>query len=310
MSRLLPSAKALFAFEAAARLCSFSRAATELNVTQPAVSQMLARLESHLEIRLFGRSAAGVELTEDGERLYRAVSGGFRAIEGALGEIRARGGGAETVTLSLSSAFTTHWLIPRMHRFRRAFPRTDLRFQLIAGPLCGPVEDVDLGMRFVAAEDPTYDAVLFVGETLLPVCSPAYHAAHEEGPDTLIHLAVGQPDWVETLERLTDARPGAATALSFSDYALVVQAALLGQGVALGWTSVASHLLREGQLVPAAGRALHTGRLCHLIASRRKKLRPQVADIRAWLLAEMRADLAELDRLYPNLGIGLDTLLP
>ena len=252
----------------------------------------------------------GVELTEDGERFYRAVAGGFRAIEGAIGEIRARSGGAETVTLSLSSAFTTHWLIPRIHRFRREFPRTDLRFQLIAGPLSGPVENVDLGMRFVAAEDPTYDAVLFVGETLLPVCSPAYHAAHGEGPDTLIHLAVGQPDWVETLERLTDARPGAATALSFSDYALVVQAALLGQGVALGWTSVASHLLREGQLVPAAGRALHTGRLCHLIASRRKKLRPQVADIRAWLLAEMRADLAELDRLYPNLGIGLDTLLP
>ena len=153
LRRKLPSANALFAFEAAARCGNFSKAALELYVTQPAVSRMLSRMEEHLNVKLFERAHGKVRLTEDGEILYTRISEGFRGIEAALDQIEARRTGTETITLSVSTAFTTHWLMPRMHKLRAAFPSVDLRFQLTSGPMRGPVTDVDLGLRFPHRDD-------------------------------------------------------------------------------------------------------------------------------------------------------------
>src|SRR6266568_7393030 len=99
LRRMLPSGNALFVFEAAARSGSFTAAAAELNVTQPAVSRMLARFEQYLGVRLFDRTAAGATLTEDGELLYRRVLDGFRSIESGLIELERRRRGTETITL-------------------------------------------------------------------------------------------------------------------------------------------------------------------------------------------------------------------
>ena len=106
LRRKLPSSHALFVFDAAARNGSFTAAAAELNVTQPAVSRMLGQFEDYLGVRLFDRTNGRAVLTEDGEILYRHVSDGFRSIEGGLIEIDRRRKGTETVTLSVSSAFT------------------------------------------------------------------------------------------------------------------------------------------------------------------------------------------------------------
>ena len=152
---MLPSSNALFVFDAAARNGSFTAAAAELNVTQPAVSRMLGQFEEHLGVRLFDRKAGRAVLTEEGELLYRRVLEGFRSIESGLVEIERRRKGTETVTLSVSSAFTTHWLMPRIDKLQRQFPQVDLRFQLISGALRGPVENVDLGMRFRDREEPS-----------------------------------------------------------------------------------------------------------------------------------------------------------
>ncbi len=124
LRRMLPSNHALFVFEAVARNRGFTRAAAELNVTQPAVSKAMAQLERHLGVRLVDRSGDGIALTEDGAILYRRVAEGFRGIEAALREIDIRRTGIDTVTLSLSSAFTTHWLMPGSTRFRRRFRRS------------------------------------------------------------------------------------------------------------------------------------------------------------------------------------------
>ncbi|MGY3368637.1 DNA-binding transcriptional LysR family regulator [Bradyrhizobium sp. GM2.4] len=133
---MLPSSNALFVFDAAARNGSFTAAAAELNVTQPAVSRMLGQFEDHLGVRLFDRKAGRAVLTEEGELLYRRVLEGFRSIESGLVEIERRRKGTETVTLSVSSAFTTHWLMPRIDKLQKQFPQVDLRFQLISGALC------------------------------------------------------------------------------------------------------------------------------------------------------------------------------
>jgi DNA-binding transcriptional LysR family regulator len=190
LRRMLPSSNALFVFDAAARNGSFTAAAAELNVTQPAVSRMLGRFEQYLGVRLFDRTAGGAILTEEGELLYRRVVDGFRSIETGLIEIERRRRGTETVTLSLSSAFTTHWLMPRIDKLQRRFPNVDLRFQLIAGSLRGPVENVDFGMRFRDRDDPDSNGALVMKEVMLPICSPGYRDADEEAVEgnTIIRL--------------------------------------------------------------------------------------------------------------------------
>jgi len=304
---MLSSSNALFVFDAAARTGSFTAAAAELNVTQPAVSRMLGRFEEYLGVRLFDRTANGAVLTAEGELLYRRVLDGFRTIESGLIEIERRRKGTETVTLSVSSAFTTHWLMPRIDKLRRQFPNVDLRFQLIAGSLRGAVENVDLGMRFRDRDDPDPSGVLVMKEVVLPICSPGYRDANpveasEEG-NTIIYLADTPGDWAAHYPDFLTRRHGPTKALSFSDYAVVVQAALLGQGIALGWFTVMSPWLLSGALVPASETLTTTRRVCELVHPRNRPIRPVAVEIQDWIIEQMRNDIAAIDKLYPNLGL-------
>jgi DNA-binding transcriptional LysR family regulator len=301
---MLPSSNALFVFDAAARNGSFTAAAAELNVTQPAVSRMLGQFEEHLGVRLFDRTAGRAVLTEEGELLYRRVLEGFRSIETGLIEIERRRKGTETVTLSVSSAFTTHWLMPRIDKLQRQFPQVDLRFQLISGALRGPVENVDLGMRFRDRDEPHSGGTLIMKEVMLPVCSPGYMSEAEpaEG-NTIIRLADTPGDWAADYPHFLTKRRGPAKALSFTDYAVVVQAALLGQGIALGWLTVASHWLLTGALVPASDTLTTTPRICEFLPPRNRSMRPVAAEIRDWITEQMRTEIAKIDELHPRLGL-------
>lgn len=314
MSRLrrkLSSANALFVFEATARRGNFTKAARELGVTQPAVSRMLSQLESHLETRLFERSTNGVTLTEDGRIFHRHLSSAFHEIEAAIDEIEARRHSKETVSLSVSTAFTTHWLMPRIHKFHNAFPSIELRFQLIPGFIQGRVDDVDIGMRFVDGEDSHHDAVFVLPEILIPVCSPSYKDKMQTQntlgallENTLIELTNSDSDWFSKFMPTDDESQPAKNSLQFSDYGIVLQAAILGQGVAVGWLNIVCHWLRTGALVPATQNAVATGRLCHLIRSRRKPMRPAISQIRSWIVEQTMDDLKAVDRKYPELGLA------
>jgi len=306
LRRMLPSSNALFVFDAAARNGSFTAAAAELNVTQPAVSRMLGQFEEHLGVRLFDRTAGRAVLTEEGELLYQRVLDGFRSIESGLIELEQRRKGSETVTLSVSSAFTTHWLMPRIDKLRRQFPKVDLRFQLIAGSLRGPVENVDLGMRFRDRYDPAPNGALVMKEVMLPICSPSYRDAEVEDAsdaNTIIRLADSPGDWTALYPSFLNRRRGPAKTLTFSDYAVVVQAALLGQGIALGWFTVTSHWMLTGALVPASETLTTTQRVCELVHPQDRPVRPVVVEIRDWIIEQLRCDLVAIDRLYPSLKL-------
>src|SRR5690606_19034421 len=114
-------------------------AAEELCVTGPAVSRTIARLEAHLGVALFRRTSAGAVLTAEGAALHSGISASFDEIEKTLLRVRrAQRPRLQTIVLSASSAFATHWFMPRLAGFRQRFPRVDIRFQLISGPLQGP----------------------------------------------------------------------------------------------------------------------------------------------------------------------------
>lgn len=302
LRELVPSADALVTFEVAARHLSFTRAAAELGVSQPAVSRSVQRLEQALGLRLFVRLHRALVLTEAGERLYRDVALGLTHIYASLADLRRETGGRAAVTVSGSTAFATYWLLPRMARFRQRHPDIDLRFQATDRDIDLVAAGVAIGIRMGEGNWPEYQSWHFVDEEVYAVCSPSYlngrpppASLRELARETLIHLdepyrpRIGWADWF----RFQGVKPNEFDqGLHLNDYAVALQAALEGQGVALGWRHLVDHLLARGQLVqavPHVYRSDRTVRSFYVVAPAGRPLTPQVAALRDWLLRESHA---------------------
>lgn len=307
LSLIMRSPRALLIFEAAARLGSCSAAAREFNLTQPSISRNIAGLEEALDVPLFLRSPTGLTLTADGEMLYRTLTEALHRIDGVLAQIGQRTERKQVVELSLSTAFVTHWFVPRMREFQASFPEVDLRFQLISGALRGAVGSVDLAMRRCGNGEVDTFTWPFAPEIVLPVCSPTYLAQHGSIDDApaarkhrLLQFADSDINWRSWPSKRADVATPPGNWIEFSDYAVAIQTAMSGQGIALGWVSAVSRLLLDGALVPASTRRLMTGQTFALVAPRGRPVRDVVLRIRDWMIAEMRDDLGRLGGLWPE----------
>ncbi|MBT9385244.1 LysR family transcriptional regulator [Pseudooceanicola sp. CBS1P-1] len=294
----VPSTGALFMFEAAARLQSFTAAAREFNVTQPAISRAIGALERHLGYRLFDRQPTGLSLTEEGKLLTAAIQGGFGQIELVLDELAARMSESRSVTLSVTSAFALHWLMPRFSRLTEDLPEVSLRYALIHGEPGGPLGDADLAIRHAWEEEPGHSLCCHIEERVIPVCSPAYLAQNgriEDAPGGAGHVLACQSGqlrvpWDVFLSRTDLPDMPAAQRLEFGDYALLMQSAIRGQSVALGWWHVIGSALESGELVPASRHILR-GRDRYALVARGGAGRqsPAVRAVIDWLVAEFAA---------------------
>lgn len=252
--------------EAVGRLENLTLAARELGMTQPAVSYQIKRIEDRLGVALFARRARGVEILPEGQILYRAVRSGLDGIEEAMQQIR-RLQRAPGLRIATDFGFAAFWLMPRVARFRSKYPEVDVR--ITASSMLQPLDrrEADISILFGGREDFPKDATLFIGEKVMPVCSPAYLAAHGPfpggkglGSTSLLHLDALQGDrwftwrsWLDLIgEDIEDGNHG----LVFNTYNLVIEAAVADQGVALGWDGLIDGAVRRGQLVPACDRAL------------------------------------------------------
>jgi LysR family transcriptional regulator, glycine cleavage system transcriptional activator len=306
LSRLIPSARGLLIFEAAARTGSFTAAAQEFNVTQPSVSRSVAQLEAAVGAALFERGPRGLVLTSDGSELYVVVREGIERIGDAIRSIQARKRTSKpVVTLSLSSSFVAHWLLPRLGEFNAAFPDVDLRFDLIAGVMRGVPDNVDLATRIVPDDDTRYHRWTLAPEIIIPVCSPSYFRARgklDHDGDGAGHVFLHLTDhsmqqWAREWGSVANRTVAKGIWHEFTDYAVILQAALNGEGIALGWVSVVSSALLKGTLIPASDRRIHTGRYHSLIAPRSKPLNPVVVEIGQWLVTRLADELCLLEPL-------------
>ena len=301
LARLVSSPKSLLVFDAAARHGSFSRAAQDFNISQPSISRNIAQLEHDVGQKLFFRGAKGARLTEAGQALFAATQPALLEIAEAIQTLQAEGPHTrEEVVLSLSNAFVTNWLAPRLGDLSRGFPEVALRFELVAGTRRSVAGEVDLATLITGNEPQGYT---LAPEVIVPVCSPAYIAAHgilsgdaqTAAQHTFLHLADHPAAiWDQVLGPGVAARSG-VTWHAFSDYAAIIQAAQDGTGIALGWINVVAGSLRSGRLVPAwEGRWVETGRIIDLFSTRSQPMRPVVRDIAQWLCARMADDLEEI----------------
>jgi DNA-binding transcriptional LysR family regulator len=291
----------LFVFEAAARTGNFSHAAQALGVTQPAVSRTIAALEARLGRQLFVRHGPKIELTTYGEQLSKTASGALAAIDDLIASWDQLDSDRDGVLLSISSAMATQWLIPRLGEFRERFPETDLRFELIAGTVTGnPLNKCDLGLRITppGGMDP---AAFYVQERIQPVGSAAYVREHGtlERPvpgksHTFIALTDHWCSWHEFATRTGVKLPEPHQILTFTDYSVVLQTALSGQGLALGWISVTSKLLLDAVLVAASDAYLDTGKNCYLIGPGNRPISPSATAVRRWMIEQIWSDIGML----------------
>ena len=302
----LPSANALFVFDAVARSLSFSEAARELSVTQPAVSRMIAKLEDHLGVRLFDRTAKKVRLTEEGEQLHRVVSRGFKEMSEAFARIESSGTKNETITFSMSSAMATHWLVPRLPAFEKEFPNIELRLHLQSGEPKGALQDIDVAVRLSGSFDEALRHWHLADDEVFAVCNRHYLARHGApggvaSLDQLALMGFDEPrvSWSEFLRSIGHAGPVPKQTMISSDYSVVLETCLDGRGVALGWILSVARLLAEGRLVLACQQSLKTGRRYDLVASPTAEMRSVVTAVRDWMIEEMTANIQRVRALEP-----------
>lgn len=300
----VPPLDLLPAFEAAARNLSFTAAAAELFLTQSAVSRQIKALEQHLGCALFERLTRALALTEEGEELYRVTADVLARLH--LTAERLRGvPSARMLTLTTTPGFAALWLIPRLPRLMQRHPQIDVRIAASHDVINLERGLIDLAVRYGSTAAAPPGAVSLFGEEVFPVCSPALlrdaarplRVPRDLQRHVLLHLDYPAArgswlDWGTWLSALGVADLLPAAALHFTQYDQMIQAAIAGQGVALGRSPLVARSLRARQLAVPFKRTEVVPRAYYLIESALAGGKPQVRAFVDWLLEEARADSA------------------
>ncbi len=297
MARRLPPLNGLRGFEAAARHLSFTLAADELGVTQAAVSHQVKALEQRLGIQLFRRLNRALMLTEAGQAYLPPVRDAFDAIAQATTRLAARQAGA-ALTVSTMDSFAATWLVPRLGRFRAAHPGIDIRIMPSDQLVDFARDDVDLGIRYGRGHYPGLSVVRFLTEDIFPVCSPALIAGGDPldthadlRHHTLLHDDIGE-DWRMWLMAAGVGNVDPFRGPAFGHSNLVIQAAIEGQGVALGRGALVAHDLAAGRLVRPFAISLPAEYAYYIVYRQAAAREPRLVAFRDWLLAEAERDAA------------------
>jgi DNA-binding transcriptional LysR family regulator len=294
----LPNLAFVQGFEAAARTLSFTKAAEELFITQSAVSRQIKALEDHLGLKLFERQARSLALTESGLVLYRIATEVLDRLQNATDRLRAETR-ARQVSITTTTGFASLWLIPRLRRFTALHPDVDVRISATTDVLNLERSLIDLAVRYCLPEAVPEGAVRLFGEEMIPVCSRALlrdRARPLKRPQdlarhTLLHFDYADAgamyiDWDTWLAALGIGDLKAAGALHFSQYEQMIQAAISGQGIALGRKPLVSDLIASGELVAPLTQTLVGSRAYFIIQSRLSLAKPHVRAFAQWLAAE------------------------
>jgi LysR family transcriptional regulator, glycine cleavage system transcriptional activator len=293
-------------FEAAARHLSFTKAAEELFITQSAVSRQIKTLEDHLGVTLFDRRPRALALTEKGQELYRIATDVLEQLQAATDHIKQHSR-ARQISITTTTGFASLWLIPRLQRFTSLHPEIDVRISATIDILNLERSLIDLAVRYCKPEAVPDGAVRLFGEEVLPVCSPSLlHDAsrplrkpQDLARHVLLHFDFPGAtkmvmDWGTWLSAIGIGDLKAAGSLHFSQYEQMIQAAISGQGIALGRQPLVNHLIQSGALAVPFNAALVGTRAYFMIESTLGTTKPHVREFAAWLQEEVKRDLDQV----------------
>lgn len=284
-------------FESAARHLSFTAAASELGSSQPAISQQIKRLEQQLATRLFDRVYRGIVLTEAGELLLRYVRSGLESLDAGLMAVTARQQ-HEVLQVATDFAFAAYWLMPRLPRFHQIHPEVDVSLISSARDLGTLPSDIDVAIAFGDGRFKHGEAHLLFHEEVFPVCSPQLlkgrrlplaPTALAELP--LLHL---RPeirsrwfDWNGLFREFDIADTPSLGMLRFDNYTLLIQAAIAGQGVAIGWRHLVDELLAQDLLCRVCAGEVRSEFGYYVVLPERKRRQRLTQQFVDWLKLEL-----------------------
>jgi LysR family transcriptional regulator, glycine cleavage system transcriptional activator len=289
-----PSLNGLAAFEAAGRHMSLTRAAQELNVTPGAVSKHIKSLEIEVGAKLFVRLHRSLELTSEGAALLATLKQSFAQIAATLDGLR-KGGPKRAVTIGTTNAFAQFWLMPRLGQFWKQHQDivvdhaiSDRTFESIILP-------VDLRVRYGSGQFQDEVATKLFDDVILPVASPGFlkgrDIANLQDVAQLPLLSVEGVDstWTNWPDYLRAAGVPAKrlNIRRFNSYVIAVQAALDGQGVALGWKSLVSSSIAAKRLKPACAHVMAAPQSFYLTWNMQRPLSAEATVLRDWLLTHV-----------------------
>ena len=245
----LPPLTWLRAFEATARHLSFTRAASELNLTQSAVSQHVRSLEAFLGRDLFVRKTRALELTEDGSNYLPSLREAFDLIAAST-QAFTGGERGSNMTLQCNMAFSVFWLAPRLHRLYAKHPWLVLN---IVTPIWDPerhAASAAMEIRFGRPEDMDATAIRMSDEMCYPVCVPQYQDGDIDlDRATLFDCAGITGTWAAWAKSAGLPFSRQSEVNLTSTYVISINAALHGAGMTMAHGSLAGDFLRDGSLV-------------------------------------------------------------
>ena len=296
MTARLPSLNGLRAFEAAARHLSFTLAASELNVTQTAISHQIKRLEEELGLRLFIRKNRALALTPRAKDYLPGVRAAFNDLRLATDRLL-RKDDDNVLTISTMASLAAKWLLPRLSTFQEAHPRIDVRITTSNSLVDFKSGDVDAAIRYGRGHWPGVRSQWLMADELFPVCSPALlrgdkplRSPEDLAHHTLLHSSGGFDDdwrqWLTAAGLPTDIskQRGLTFDLSF----MTVQAAIDGIGIAMGRTSYVQDDIAKGRLVVPFKIALPADAGFYLVSPEARDDPPKLRVFRQWLLAAVQ----------------------
>ncbi len=298
LGKSLPPLASLLPFEAAARHESFTRAAQELHLTQTAISRQIRSLEEDLGVRLFERRNRAVFLTPAGRELAQAVTAGLEGIAARTQELREPRRAGE-VLFAVELYLAVYWLMPRLSDFHRRHPRIELKIAAGTRPLAERAEQFDLAIQCTGRASGDHPCIFSAEESIFPVCSPSYLAGRTAPLSLealqearLLQYQCEPGEWVDWQEWLRQQRRSLRLVkrrADFDSYPVMIQAAVAGHGIALGWQRGLASLLRSGELVRPFRETMVLPQGISLYRRRGAKPRPEVAALQAWVEGEIQA---------------------
>lgn len=251
----------LNAFESAVDHGSFTKAAEVLGTTQPSISRHVATLEQLLEVKLFERLHHRVELTPAGQELYDAVKLGLGHIRQAANRITTHLN-PDTLSIGCTYGFAHLWLMPRFSALQKTIPDHDLRMITSDTRTLFDLDEIDFALRFGRGDWSDGQSQRLFGEELFPVCSPQFAQQHfAEGTAVDASMLTTTPliherkeefswlSWSQWLGHHSIDYTAAPDTYYYDSYALTLQAAIEGQGIALACLNLAEPQLTSGQLI-------------------------------------------------------------
>lgn len=287
----MPPVASLLAFEAVARRRSFALAAAELHLTASAISHQVARLEAHLGVRLFERSAHGVRLSAAGERYLTRVGGALAAIAAATDDLRQ--GVSNSLYVHSAPSLASLWLMPRLRAFAQAHPEISLNLSAAHTHSDFALGQADIDIRYGVPQWPDLVVEPLFEERIVPLASPAFIQEHRlKRPEHLVDVPLIQStvsivQWPDWFAAFTDIRAPDRHAVRFDRAQLSLDAATQGLGVALESTTNAGRHIAERKLRPLFGleKAIKVKAHFAVYPARHAK-RPPVEAFLAWLHRE------------------------